>query len=294
MVPVCANPCKSDAELKGMLDKLEYVNTARSFRRWRSTFLSQFEKYLEESGIAVADSANQRFAKSLEAFTKLTDKVNAYVDSGDLSVEKYFSSVKARNCLNEWARMMTQIILQLDDLIPSTGAVEKQKGYNKFHMGAVLIRDDFAEYGHLTDVQTILKHMRDVSLNQVADKQVLEEMDNYSVKLQKFCDVMADICLYEVMLKCREFAEPVDDLSDIIFLDLKTGGIGYMSREECLEKRVLTTNNPDDKGKEIFNEVCTEEEDFANDQGKHEARSLLWLPRQRVFGGVGEHGCRED
>lgn len=255
---VVTNPCKSDPELKGMLDRLECVKTARVFRRWRASFLQQFEKYLEESGMECATTACDTFAKDMATFLKLTHKVNGFVDDGSLSVER--SSVKARNGLNEWAKFMTEVIDSLDALIPSTIALEKNRGYNKFHMGAVLIRNDFAEYGVLTEVQEMVQHMRDVSLNQIADKQFLEKMDLYSNTLQKFCDVMADLGLYEVMLKCREFAGVEDNMDDLIFLDMKTGGIGEMDRGECLRKRILTSNNADDVGNEIFNESCTDPE----------------------------------
>jgi hypothetical protein len=49
------------------------------------------------------------------------------------------------------------LIRELDDLIPSTGADEKKRGYKKIHTGVVLIRDDFAEYSHLSACGDILK-----------------------------------------------------------------------------------------------------------------------------------------
>ena len=63
-------------------------------------------------------------------------------------------------------------------------------------MGAILIRDNFKEYGKLTNCRDVLHEMRTQSLNDVADKQILEEMDNFAIKLQKFCDVMADLGLF--------------------------------------------------------------------------------------------------
>jgi hypothetical protein len=121
--------------------------------------------------------------------------------------------------------MMTDLIRELDDLIPSTGADEKKRGYKKIHTGVVLIRDDFAEYSHLSACGDILKHMK--SLNAVADKQILEEMDNYGAKLQKFCDVTI-LVSNQVMVKCIQYVNQTEDaFEDIIFIDVKNGRNWY-------------------------------------------------------------------
>jgi hypothetical protein len=98
-------------------------------------------------------------------------------------------------------------------------------------------------------------------LNDIADKQILEEMDNYKAKLQKFCDVMADLGLYQVMLKCVEYAaEKEDPLEDIIFIDVKTGGIGMLSRVDCLSNKILKESSKDVNGNDLFSEAAFEEE----------------------------------
>jgi hypothetical protein len=248
-----------DPALKEMLDKLEFVKSGRAFKRWKSSFLAKFESFLEQSNIDDALTVHKHFSASMGVFVKQVSVLNEFVDKGDLSEEKI--TVKGRNSLNEMHKLMTDVINELDDLIPSTGAMEKKRGYTKFHIGAVLIRDDFSEYSRLSSCGDILKHMREVSLNDIADKQILEEMDNYGAKLQKFCDVMADIGLYQVMLKCIEFAdEERDTLEDIIFIDVKTGGIGMLSREECLENKILKEFSQDTDGNALFSEAAFEEE----------------------------------
>jgi hypothetical protein len=247
-----------DPALKEMLDKLDFVKSGRSFKRWKSSFLAKYESFLEQANIDKALVAYKAFSGSMVAFAKQNSVLNKYVDKGELSEEKY--TVKGRNSLNEMSKLMTALIRELDDLIPSTGSMEKQRGYNKFHMGAVLIRDDFAEYSNLSACGDVLKHMREVSLNDVADKQILEEMDNYGAKLQKFCDVMADLGLYQVMLKCIEFADEEDPLEDIIFIDVKTGGIGMLSRVDCLSNKILKESSKDVNGNDLFSEATFEEE----------------------------------
>lgn len=185
---------KQDAELKEMLGQLDCMRTGRSFRRWKTSFLARWEEFLEQENIDAADGAYQHFSGNMEKFVVLIHAVNSHVAKNDLTIDR--TTVKARNALNEMNKNLTLIIDEQDALIPQTNQLEKKRGYNKFHMGAILIRDNFKEYGRLTECRDILQHMRSESLNDVADKQILEEMDNFATKLQKFCDVMADLGLF--------------------------------------------------------------------------------------------------
>jgi hypothetical protein len=185
---------KQDAELKEMLGQLDFIKTGRTFRRWKTSFLSRWEEFLEQENIDAADRAYQKFATNMGKFVVLIHAVNEHVAKHDLTIQR--TTVKARNALNEMNKNLTLIIEEQDALIPQTNQLEKKCGYNKFHMGAILIRDSFREYGRLTDCRDLLQQMRSQSLNEVADKQILEEMDNFATKLQKFCDVMADLGLF--------------------------------------------------------------------------------------------------
>ena len=185
---------KQDAELKEMLGQLEFIKTGRTFRRWKTSFLTRWEEFLEQENIEHADDAHQKFAKNMGKFVILVDAVNKHVANNDLTANR--TTVKGRNSLNEMNKNLMLIIDEHDALIPQTNQLEKKCGYNKFHMGAILIRDNFKEYGRLSDCRDILQDMRTISLNDVADKQILEEMDNFATKLQKFCDVMADLGLF--------------------------------------------------------------------------------------------------
>lgn len=192
---------KQDAELKEILGQLEFVNTGRTFRRWKTSFLTRWEEFLEQENIEHADNAYQTFAKHMSKFVTLVEAVNQHVANQDLTAQR--TTVKGRNSLNEMNKNLTLIIDEHDALIPQTNQLEKKCGYNKFHMGAILIRDNFKEYGRLTESRDTLQQMRTTSLNDVADKQILEEMDNFATILQKFCDVMADLGLFGTcMLSC--------------------------------------------------------------------------------------------
>lgn len=254
-----ASALKQDVELKEMLGQLEFIKTGRTFRRWKTSFLTRWEEFLEQENIEHADDAYQKFAKNMSKFVILVDAVNKHVANNDLTAHR--TTVKGRNSLNEMNKNLTLIIDQHDALIPQTNQLEKKCGYNKFHMGAILIRDNFKEYGRLSDCRDTLQHMRTVSLNDVADKQILEEMDNFATILQKFCDVMADLGLFEVMLKCREFdvVEEGPNLDNLLFIDIKTLSFGELSREDCLFQKVLTPRGVDETGNTLFAEIPTDD-----------------------------------
>jgi soluble cytochrome b562 len=195
-----ATTIKGDPELSDLLKKLSLIKTARTFKRWKNSFLDRLESFLDQENIDNASKSYKTFSKRMETFVKLINNVNEHVEKGQLTVEQY--TVKARMSLGEMSKDMTNIIDELERLIPQTSQLETKCGYNKFHIGAVLVRDGFTEYTRLDSCKDILQHMRTVSLNDVADKQILEEMDNYCVKLQKFCEIMADLGLYGTFIHC--------------------------------------------------------------------------------------------
>jgi hypothetical protein len=89
-------------------------------------------------------------------------------------------------------------------MMPATLEEVASLGYSKFHLGAVLIRDGFVEYDRLMICDEILQYLRSKALQAVADRILLDEMEYYHDRLQMFCDVMADLGLYNAMVKCRE------------------------------------------------------------------------------------------
>jgi hypothetical protein len=121
-----------------------------------------------------------------------------------------------------------------------------------YSLGAVLIKTGFYEYGVMKYIDEALKDMSG-KLQNAAGKQQHELFEAYAVQVKRFCDVMADLGLYEVMLKCRFFAEepeepesssesesePEPEPDPIMFIDIKTGTIIAMEREEVVEKKIL-------------------------------------------------------
>ena len=64
------------------------------------------------------------------------------------------------------------------------------------------------------------------------------------------------------MLKCREFEGDEDDgpnLENFLYIDMKTLGLGELTREDCLFQKVLTPRGADKNGHDVFAEAPTDE-----------------------------------
>jgi hypothetical protein len=91
-------------------------------------------------------------------------------------------------------------------------------------------------------------------LNDVANRQQLEDIDNYERQIRRFRDVMDDLGMYEVMLKCREFSG--SEIDEIVFLDPKTGAVNELPRDVCFSTGVLSIIQ-DAEGKDRIREEET-------------------------------------
>jgi hypothetical protein len=248
------NPLKFDPELRGLLEKLDLVKSFRKFKRWKNSFLTRFDSFLEVDGIENAATSYTNFTKDMALFVKSLVKVENHVSKGELSATK--KTVKAATAFREMCKELETAVAKTMNLIPTKIKEEKTLGYNKFQLGAVLVRDGFQEYERMIYIQDVLKVIGD-TLGDVADKQDHELFDSYRNQVQRFCDIMADLGLYEVMLKCREFAEEPEDESSsseeeeepepdpdpIIFVDMKSVSVFVVERAEAIEKGVLTEVN---------------------------------------------------
>ena len=191
------NPLKFDPELRDMLDKLDTITSYKKFQGWRSSFLSRFESFLVQDGIEYAKGGYKDYCKVMDNYVKSLNKVEQFVESGDLTNERV--TVKGRNSLNEMCKQLESAVRETESLIPATGQDEKKRRFTKYQLGAVLIRDGFSEYDKMKYVSEALKKLGENKLSELADKQQLELFASYTSQLQRFCDVMADLGLYEGM-----------------------------------------------------------------------------------------------
>jgi Ubiquitin family len=201
------NPLKSDPELCGLLKRLDKIKKYKTFNRWKTKFVGRLESLVYEKGIDPAEKTCVAFSKALKTTVTCATKVTNHIEKGELSREK--KTVKAALALSELTNNLTTTVEKLEALIPSTGKDEKKIGYTKFHLGAVLIRQNFHQYITMKAIEDALAEIA-VQVADVADRQQLELFQYYSTKFQRFCDIMADLNLYEIMKKCVEFQEAPD------------------------------------------------------------------------------------
>lgn len=204
------NPLEEDPLLKELLKQLDRIETRRGFAKWKPQFLDQFEVHLEGTNVTKAGQKYHSLAKRLDRLALLLKKMEGLISSGECSEEH--CTVKARQCLTELQKALTGMIGHTESLVPGTHEMEKEVGYTKFDMGAVLVRDGFVEYDRLCICNEILSHMSNIALAKVADRQLLEEMDRYWTKVQGFYQIMGtDLGLDKAILRCRKILRAEDD-----------------------------------------------------------------------------------
>ncbi|KAL7558771.1 hypothetical protein ACA910_010078 [Epithemia clementina (nom. ined.)] len=213
-----ANPLKTDPELKRLLAELPDIDSRRAFGRWRTSFLTRYEFFLEQSGTGQAEPAYQAFCRELDKLHTLTVQVQEHVQNtprdphcrNDDDEPTFQVTVSTRRRLAEWNKQLGRMSLALSSLTPATLEVETLCGYTKFQLGALLVRNGFSQYHSLAECEEACEQLRDRDsttgscLPYIADRQVLESMQEYQTKLAIFCDIMADLGLYQAMLKCHE------------------------------------------------------------------------------------------
>jgi hypothetical protein len=185
-----ANPLKSDPELQVLLKRLDAIKKYKKFQGWKAQFLDRLESFLYEPGMAPAQRAVNDFDAILKTLVKRANKVQDYMDKGDLSETK--KTVRASLGLNELCTYLITVVAEVANLIPSRDKDEKKRGFTKFHLGAVLIRQGFYQYATLKDMETALVSIG-ASLETVADRQQHDLVQAYVKQVQQFCDVMADL-----------------------------------------------------------------------------------------------------
>ncbi|CAB9500539.1 hypothetical protein SEMRO_86_G045590.1 [Seminavis robusta] len=197
------NPIKDEPELKRLLGELDNVNTHKGFDRWKSSFLSAFDSFLDRSDAQQqADRVYNEFGGTIHKLNKVIHQLQGHITRGELSEDA--ATVKARRCLSELKADATDASDGLATFLPGSGSDKiKTFGYTNYHMGAILISNGFCLYGNLKACDDILMEYKRL-LAEVADRQILDVIANYHHKLQVFCEVMADLGLYNVMMKAQE------------------------------------------------------------------------------------------
>jgi len=218
------NPITNDVKLTILVhDKLEKITKYKQFQRWKSTFVSRFDSFLSESGTIPAQKSSNEMQQTLETCIDRGLLLVKYIEKGDLSASTGKKTVRASLSLKEFCVSIEKCRIELEELIPALRIDERRKGYSKFHIGSALIQAGFPQYvamKQLEDiVHTISEQTKATTIDDdsstshdVLDRQQRDLFVHYETQVSRFCDVMADLDLYDIMLKCVEFFhKPTDD-----------------------------------------------------------------------------------
>lgn len=196
------NPLKDDATLRNQLIQLDRIHSRKKFDPWKKAFLKRFESFLDQSGVQKAQEAYEQLSRDMNRTVSLVKKCEEMNKKGDLTNER--ATVKGRHALNE---MVNDLVVRwgaIKKMVPGTGDEEEVRGYNKFMLGAILVRDDFSEYERMEYVYDTIQVMGEDTLKEVADRVHIEQFANYQIQFQRFCDLLADLGLYEGTAQCTQ------------------------------------------------------------------------------------------
>mmetsp|Transcript_11239 Transcript_11239/g.27001 ORF Transcript_11239/g.27001 Transcript_11239/m.27001 type:complete len:723 (-) Transcript_11239:211-2379(-) len=209
------NPITNDANLNILVhDKLPTITKYKQFQRWKSKFIDRFDSYLTQSGMQPASAASQDLQIHLEACLRRASNVLEQIYNGNLSPIK--RSVKASRALKEFCVSIEECRVELEELIPATQIDEKRKGYSKFHVGTSLIKAGFPQFVAMKELEESVSAMCDKTFDPNTeddnlDKVERELFDLYMTQVSRFCDIMADLDLYDIMLQCVRFLTPPEN-----------------------------------------------------------------------------------
>ncbi|CAD7965090.1 unnamed protein product [Amoebophrya sp. A120] len=235
------NLFRSDPELKAVLEKLETVATGRAYRKLKGTFLERFAKLIEEKtssassagATAKASKAHEQYGTKIHALNEKAKQLDDLKQKGDISGAKI--SVKGKSLLADVNPKIHELGAQLMVLMPTNTNAEAKCGYTKYHLLLELVKSSFSMYTEMKNAAEILENVQKI-MDETAGKQLLSEIPGFQQQIERFSGVMADLGLFDFMLKAKQFA---NDEEEIIFIDPKTGMIGELSRA------VLNKNNVD-------------------------------------------------
>ena len=209
------NPITNDANLNILVhDKLPTVTKYKQFQRWKSKFMDRFNAYLTQSGMEPASVATGDLQVHLDACLRRALDVLEQIDKGNLSPTR--RSVKASRALKEFCVIIEECRVELEELIPATQVDEKRRRYTKFHVGASLIKAGFPQFVAMKQLEESVHSMCDKTHDPNTDDDTLDKTERelfalYTTQVARFCDIMADLDLYDIMLQCVRFLVPPEN-----------------------------------------------------------------------------------
>jgi len=211
------NPITNDVKLNILVhDKLKNITKYHQFQRWKCKFLDQFDTYLTQSGMEPANASSLKLQAHLEACSRRAYVVLERIAAGDLSPKTQRQTVRASMALKELCVSIEECRVELEELVPATQIDEKRKRYTKFHVGASLIKLGFPQFVAMKELEECVNAITSQTYDAESDYDSLDKIERerfvqYKTQVSRFCDVMADLDLYDIMLKCVEFLHPPEN-----------------------------------------------------------------------------------
>ena len=277
-----------DPDVRSMLDDVEDGGTIQSehdFGKWQKSFLEKFTAFLDSDSADQARASYATFSKSSDSLIKIVRQLQRHIDQGNLSVDK--TTVKARTGLGQLKATLTKLVEELATLLPTTASEIRRFGFTKYHMGAVLVDDGFKQYAVMRYCRALLKLLRVAALDQVADRQILDECDRFGKKFDVFCGVMESLNMMKVCRVASQFlhAELIEEADKFEALadgmkaasaSARSGGLksgkGSAAAGEMPKARDVTSVANREAGKDdsSYETVGYEEQDEDDDASSYE------------------------
>jgi hypothetical protein len=200
------NPLKTDSKLRTLLADVDSIKSDAALMTWRQSFLKVYESYLDPDGVSNARDADGRLIKKLQTLATISLKVQKLSRNGNICEKQV--TAEGRRALGNWTAEMQRVEEAVGAFCPKTSAYEEKVGYDKFELGAVLIKDGFHPYEIMLTSRDFITELRDGPLKgTILDKNALSIMDFYVRGIQSFVDIMADLGLMKLMTKCVKIYE---------------------------------------------------------------------------------------
>ena len=194
------NPLSNDDKLKKLLKDVDSIKSDAALATWRKSFLEVYQEYLDPDGVLNARDADGRLIKKLQGLAKASLKVQTLIESKNIS--KAQVTAEGSRGLTNLTEKCKEGEVAINAFCPKTSKEEDKVGYDKFELGAVLIKDGFQAYEIMTTTQKHIQQLKDGPLADVLDRNQVSILNFYFRGVQSFIDVMADLGLIGLAKQC--------------------------------------------------------------------------------------------
>ena len=238
-----------DKEVKAILDQVTDCRSPHDFKLWQQSFLNKFTRFLDTEGSRKAARAYKSYSRSNDKLIAVLRKLQKHIDDGNLSPEKI--TVKAQKSMSELKACLTKQVGELRAILPTSVVEAKTMGFSKYHMAAVLVKEEFQEYAVMMFCRCLLKVLRHEALDDVADSQILDEIDYYNKSFDVFCGVMESLHLLDPAKVAQELlhaglVDEAQEFQEKLGCDFGLQPVDIKKRPSLPSSPVLLVDDDDD------------------------------------------------